>query len=223
MRSDERSLWWRILGPIVRPIERLLFRVAVEGVEHVPATGPAIIAFNHVSVLDGPCVAIETSIRRRREIRFLTAAEVFQRFFFGRLMRAFDQIPIRRGEGDAGALDAAIEAVRAGAVAALAPEGRVGDDPNLGLQRIRSGVARIALPTGAPVIPLGIWGTQSRWSRGGPDFRKLWRRHRLALVYGEPLYPQGDSGEDVDGFRERLCVALESQVERARELAEERV
>jgi 1-acyl-sn-glycerol-3-phosphate acyltransferase len=216
--SDERSLWWRLGAPLAWFIERALFRVVVDGADRVPRTGPAILAFNHVSVLDGPCLAIETSLRCRRQIRFLVAAEVFGKPFFGWVLRRFDQIPIRRGQSDRGALDIAIATVRAGAVAAMAPEGVVNADPVLGLQRIRSGVARISLPTGAPVVPVGIWGTQDRWPKSGPVLARIWRRSQLALVFGDPLMPTGDpeSAEDIDAFRERVGSAIERQSRTAR-------
>jgi 1-acyl-sn-glycerol-3-phosphate acyltransferase len=118
---------------------------------------------------------------------------------------------------DSRALGTAVETVRSGAVAAIAPEGRVGDRPEAGLQRIRSGCARIALPTGAPVIPVGMWGTQRRWPSGGPIWAGLWRRVPLALVFGPPLHPHAD--DDIASFGARLGEALEVQVRRARALA----
>ena len=222
MRGDERNPWWRLGAPLAWLFERALFRVSVEGAEHVPSSGPAVLAFNHVSVLDGPCVAIETSLRRRREIRFLVAAEVFRRPFAGWVLRSFEQIPIRRGEGDSGALDSAIAIVRQGAVAALAPEGHVNGDPSGGLQRIRSGVARVSMPTGAPVVPVGIWGPQERWPKTGPSFARIWHRPALAIAYGPPVFPSGDGAlqEDIDTFREHVGTAIVAQVARARALAE---
>ena len=221
MLGEERNLWWRIGAWLVRPIERALFRVRVEGIGHVPAAGPGILAFNHVSVLDGPCLAIETSIRSRREVRFLVAAELFGVFFFGWVLRCFDQIPIRRGEKDATALTEAIATVLTGALAAIAPEGRVSDDPGLGLQRLRSGVARVAMPAGAPVVPVGIWGTQRRWPRKGLDRTRLWRRETVAIVYGAPISATGDPAEPeaIDAFREELRVALDAAVTRAKVIA----
>ena len=216
MREDF-SAWWAVGAVLTLPLVRILFRVRVEGVEHVPGSGPAILAFNHVSVLDGPVLAIETATRRRREVRFLVAAEVFGHWCYGRILRHFDQIPIRRGQGDAGALGTATETVRGGAMAAIAPEGRVGADPDAGLQRLRSGVARIALPLGAPVIPVGIWGTQRRWPADGPRWARLWHRERLAIVYGQAVRPR--PGDDLGSFAERLREALEAQVLRARTLA----
>jgi 1-acyl-sn-glycerol-3-phosphate acyltransferase len=206
---------------LVRPIERALFRVRVEGIERVPE-GPAILAFNHVSVMDGPCLAIETSLRLHRELRFLAAAELFKVFFFGWVLSSFEQIPIRRGQGDSGALDEAISLVRAGALAAIAPEGKVGENPDAGLQRIRSGLARVAIPAGAQVVPVGIWGTQKRWPKTGLIRSKMWSRPRLAIVYGQPFSMTGsaDSIDDIEICRERIRQGLEPVVARARQLSD---
>jgi 1-acyl-sn-glycerol-3-phosphate acyltransferase len=216
--GGELNRWWRVGLPIVAPLVRILFRVRVVGVEHVPLTGPAILAFNHVSALDGPVLAIELARHIKRESRFLVAAEFFRRRLVGWILRRFDQIPVHRGEGDRSAIDAALTAVKDGAVLAIAPEGTVNQDP-LALNRIRSGAARVALPTGAPVIPVGLWGTQSRWPKSGLTWRRPWRP-ALALVFGEPMLPAGDIDDDgdVQDFRERLRVNLERQVERARAL-----
>jgi 1-acyl-sn-glycerol-3-phosphate acyltransferase len=214
---EDFSTWWSVGVALTLPIERALFHVRVEGVGHVPASGAGILAFNHVSVLDGPALAIETAHRTRREVRFLVTAEIFGHWFYGRVLRGFDQIPIHRGAHDADALETAIETVRGGALAAIAPEGRVGDDPEAGLQRIHRGCARIALPTGAPVIPVGIWGSQRRWSAAGPNWSRLWHRERLAIVYGPALHPHPD--DSLESFSERLGVALEEQVRRAKAIA----
>jgi 1-acyl-sn-glycerol-3-phosphate acyltransferase len=221
MRGEEFNLWWRVTIPLFLPLVRLLFRVRVDGVEHVPSSGPVIIAFNHVSVLDGPAMGLETVWRVRRRMRFLVAAEIYHKPIFGWIMRRYEQIPIRRGSGDAGALDVAIATVKGGAVAALAPEGRVDEHGGLqGLQRMRRGIARIALPTGAPIVPVGIWGTQDRWPRSGLSLRRP-LRPRLGLAFGPPLLPLGDaaSNEDMDALLERVRTALEEQVARARRLA----
>lgn len=218
--SGELNPWWRAGIPIVTPIVRLLFRVRVEGLEHVPTRGPAVLAFNHVSVLDGPVIAIETAARLARETRFLVAAEQFRRPLVGRLLRRYDQIPIRRGEGDAGALDEAIATIQRGALAGVAPEGRVNDDGADSLQRLRRGLARIALPTGAPIVPVGIWGTQRRYPRSGMTLRRPWRP-RLGLAFGPPLLPDGDveAPDHVEALTDRVRAHLERQIDRARSLA----
>ena len=216
------NAWWRFGVPLVLPIERALFRVRVTGVHHVPFAGPAILAFVHISVLDGPCLAIEVAWRRRRIVRFLVAAEVFGVPVSGWFLRRYRQIPIRRGRSDSGALDEAIETIRRGALAAIAPEGAVNPTPGES-QRIRSGIARIALPTGAPVIPVGIWGTHRRWSKSGRHWG--WPiRPRLAMAFGEAIEPAGDLSrqEDVDAFLERIRDGLEHQLADARLLAGDR-
>jgi len=219
--GGELNRWWRVGLPIVAPIVRTVFRVRVVGVEHVPSSGPAILAFNHVSALDGPVLAIELGRRIKRESRFLVAAEFFRRRLIGWILRRYDQIPVRRGEGDGAALDAALTAVKGGVVLAIAPEGTVNGDPAT-LLRIRSGVARVALPTGAPVIPVGLWGTQHRWPKSGFTWRRPWRP-ALGLAFGAPMLPAGDIDDerDVEDFRERLRDHLARQVELARALTGE--
>jgi 1-acyl-sn-glycerol-3-phosphate acyltransferase len=220
--SGELNGWWRVGIPIVSPVVHLLFRIRVNGIEHVPARGPAILAFNHVSALDGPVIAIEMARRLGRESRFLVAAEQFRKPFTGWILRRYEQIPIRRGEQDVDALAEAVVTVREGALAAISPEGRVNDDGEEGLQRIRSGLARIALPTGAPIIPVGIWGTQRRYPRSGLTMRRPWRI-RLGLAFGPPMLLEGDASEpaDVESVGSRVRERLEQEVAHARELAGE--
>jgi 1-acyl-sn-glycerol-3-phosphate acyltransferase len=213
------NFWWRFGIPLVVPIVRALFRVRVTGIHHVPLEGPAILAFDHISVLDGPCLAAEVAWRRRRLVRFLVAAEVFDVPITAWFLRRYRQIPIRRGRNDAGALDDAVATIRGGAIAAIAPEGAVNPKPGE-LQRIRSGIARIALPTVAPVIPVGIWGTHRRWSRSGRHWGPP-LRPRLGLAFGEPIQPQGDVSrqDDVDELLGSVREALERQLTKARTLA----
>ncbi len=178
------------------------------------------MAGNHVSALDGVVLALATSSRSRRMTRFLVAAEFFRKVRFGWALRLYRQIPLRRGQRDQGALDVAIETIRAGALAGIFPEGTVNPDPAAGLVRGGKGAARIALATGAPVVPVGIWGTQDRWPKSGLHFRRPWRP-AVAISYGQPIAPKGDADapEDVQAFTDLVMVAIAAQAERARELA----
>jgi 1-acyl-sn-glycerol-3-phosphate acyltransferase len=218
VRGDLNA-WWRLGVPIVIPLVRAIFRVRVTGIHHVPLEGPAILAFVHVSVLDGPCLAAEVAWRRRRTVRFLVASEIFDVPVSGWFLRRYRQIPVRRGKSDGGALDEVIATIRRGGVAAIAPEGTVNPTPGE-LQRIRSGIARIALPTGAPVIPVGIWGTHRRWSKTGRHWG-MPLRPKLALTFGDPIEPSGDVTvqDDIDAFAERVREVLERQLTDARTLA----
>jgi 1-acyl-sn-glycerol-3-phosphate acyltransferase len=220
-RRGDLSGWWLFGIAVVGFFSRLLFRLRVEGADRVPSSGSAIVAGNHVSALDGVALALATGSRGRRMTRFLVAAEFFRKLWCGWALRLYRQIPIRRGERDQGALDVAIETIRGGALAGIFPEGTVNPEPGAGLMRGRKGAARIALATDAPVVPVGIWGTQARWPKLGLHLRRPWRPV-VAISYGEPIPPKGDAGSaaDVQAFADVIIDAIAAQSERARELAE---
>ena len=220
-RRGDLSGWWLFGIAVVGFFSRLLFRLRIEGADRVPSSGSAIVAGNHVSALDGVALALATGSRGRRMTRFLVAAEFFRKLWCGWALRLYRQIPIRRGARDQGALDVAIETIRGGALAGIFPEGTVNPEPEAGLLRGRKGAARIALATDAPVVPVGIWGTQARWPKPGLHLRRPWRP-AVAISYGEPIPPKGDAGSaaDVQAFADVITDAIAAQAERARELAE---
>jgi 1-acyl-sn-glycerol-3-phosphate acyltransferase len=187
---------------------RIAFRTRVEGVDRIPSSGPAIVAGNHVSALDGVVLTLMTGTRGRRTTRFLVAAEFFHKLWCGWALRLYRQIPLRRGERDQG-------------LAGIFPEGTVNPEPETGLLRGRKGAARIALATEAPVVPVGVWGTQQRWPKPGLHFRRPWRPV-VAVSYGEPILPKGDpdSTEDIQSFTDLMVDAIAEQADRARALAE---
>jgi 1-acyl-sn-glycerol-3-phosphate acyltransferase len=219
-RRGDLSGWWLFGIAVVGFFSRVLFRLRVEGADRVPSSGSAIVAGNHVSALDGVALALVTGSRARRMTRFLVAAEFFRKLWCGWALRLYRQIPIRRGARDQGALDVAIETIRGGALAGIFPEGTVNPEPEAGLLRGRRGAARIALAADAPVVPVGIWGTQARWPRPGLHLRRPWRPV-VAISYGEPIPPKGDAGSaaDVQAFTDVIIDAIAAQAERARELA----
>jgi 1-acyl-sn-glycerol-3-phosphate acyltransferase len=110
------------------------------------------------------------------------------------------------------------EAIRSGSLAGLSPEGTVGNGS--ALQPGQKGAARIALLTGAPVIPVGIWGIQRRWPKPGLTFA-LPVRPAVAVAFGPPLHPEGDAHNraDVRALTDRIMAALQTQVDVARTLA----
>jgi 1-acyl-sn-glycerol-3-phosphate acyltransferase len=219
-RRGDLDGWWVFGIAVVGFFWRILFRTRIEGTEHIPSSGPAIVAGNHVSGLDGVVLALVTGWRGRRTTKFLVAAEFFRKLWCGWALRLYRQIPLRRGQQDQGALDVAIETIRGGALAGIFPEGTVNADPEAGLLRGRKGAARIALATEAPVVPVGIWGTQARWPKPGLHVRRPWRPV-VAISYGEPITPKGDPGstDDVQAFTDVMIDALAVQADRARELA----
>lgn len=216
-RRGDLNGWWHVGVLVLGAVARPLFRIRVTGVEHVPMEGSGIVASNHVSVLDGIALALVIARRRRRMTRFLTAAEFFRKPLYAWALRLYRQIPVRRGEGDEGALDEAVRTVRAGALAGIFPEGKVNPSPDGALQRGRTGVARMALATGAPVVPVGIWGTQRRWPRGGIRWERPFRT-TIALEFGAPVTGDGDpdSPQDTQRLAELVMERIADGVDRAR-------
>ena len=141
-------------------------RIEFAGLEHVPAAGPAILVFNHRSYFD-PLVMGLVIAGTGRNVRGLGKKEVFDVPIIGRILRASGGIRVERGTGSDEPLDAAIAAVEAGELLMMAPEGTIPRGPAFfdPVLKGRWGAARIAAATGAPVIPIGLWGTEQVWPR----------------------------------------------------------
>jgi putative phosphoserine phosphatase/1-acylglycerol-3-phosphate O-acyltransferase len=141
-------------------------RIEFEGLDNIPATGPAILVFNHRSYFD-PIVMGLVIAKTGRNVRGLGKKEVFDVPIVGRLMKASGGIRVDRGTGSDEPLDAAIAAVEAGELLMIAPEGTIPRGPAFfdPVLKGRWGAARIAAATGAPVIPIGLWGTEKVWPR----------------------------------------------------------
>jgi putative phosphoserine phosphatase/1-acylglycerol-3-phosphate O-acyltransferase len=141
-------------------------RFEFEGLENVPAEGSAIVVFNHRSYYDASAIALLIS-KAGRNVRGLGKKEVFDVPLIGRVLQGSGGIRVDRGTGSDEPLEAAIEALRGGELLMLAPEGTIPRgpaffDPEL---KGRWGAARLAAATHAPVIPVGLWGTEHVWPR----------------------------------------------------------
>jgi len=131
-----------------------------QGAEHIPATGGAIVAANHISQVD-PMVMARFVYAAGRVPRFLTKASVLSVPLVGPALRSTGQIPVHRGSIDAArSVDEAAAALRDGHVVVVYPEGTTTRDPDFWPMHGRTGVARLALSTGAPVVPVAQWGAQ---------------------------------------------------------------
>ncbi|SES14995.1 lysophospholipid acyltransferase family protein [Lentzea albida] len=173
-----------VMKHVVARTARLVYRPVVEGLENIPTDGPVILAANHLSFIDS--VVIPMVVPRR--VSFLAKAEYFtgtglkgslSRWFFSSL----GHVPVHRGKGrDArAALDTAAEILARGDAFAIYPEGTRSLDGML--HRGRTGVARMALESGAPVIPVGIIGTD-KVQPVGSRFPKI---VPVTVRFGEPL------------------------------------
>lgn len=187
-----------VMKHVVARTARLVYRPVVEGLENIPTDGPVILAANHLSFIDS--VVIPMVVPRR--VSFLAKAEYFTGTGLkGSLSRRFfsslGHVPVHRGKGrDArAALDTAAEILARGDAFAIYPEGTRSLDGML--HRGRTGVARMALESGAPVIPVGIIGTD-RVQPVGSRFPKI---VPVTVRFGEPL-----DFSRYDGMQESLPV-----------------
>ena len=150
--------WYRFAVIVIRPLMWLLFKTDFRGREHLPRTGGFIVAVNHISYADPFATALFLHTSRRRP-RFLAKHTLFKIPFAKQVLNGARQIPVFRDTADAGlALRAAVDAVNAGECVVVYPEGTVTKDPALWPMVAKTGVARLALATGAPVVPIGQWG-----------------------------------------------------------------
>lgn len=182
---EQRGFWFLLAIVVVRPLAVLLTRRVRRGLEHIPARGGALLVANHVSVVD-PLTLAHAVYDAGRLPHYLAKESLFRAPFVGRVMRGARQIPVRRDTSDAAqALSAAVQALVDGAVVIIYPEGTTTRDPELWPMRARTGVARLALTAGVPVLPVAQWGAQEIHRRGG-RVHPL-RRPVVTTVVGEPV------------------------------------
>ncbi|GIG58303.1 1-acyl-sn-glycerol-3-phosphate acyltransferase [Longispora fulva] len=169
---------------IAGPLFKVYCRAAVTGLEHLPATGPVLLASNHLGTID-PLILPALLPRR---VTFVAKSEYFaEGRITGKLLRAFGQLPVERRAGAAAteALETALDVLRAGEVFGIYPEGTRSPDGRL--YRGRVGVGWLALASGAPVIPVGMLGTDRVMPRGASFPRPAKVRIRL----GAPMTVSG--------------------------------
>jgi 1-acyl-sn-glycerol-3-phosphate acyltransferase len=193
--------YWFLKYVAVGPIARLVFRPQVQGREHVPSTGAAILASNHLSAADW--VFMPMSLRRR--VTFLAKAEYFTGTGIkGRLQRLFfagsGQVPIDRTSGTAAedAIRTGMRILRQGKLLGIYPEGTRSPDGRL--FRGKTGVARMALETGVRVVPVAMVYTPRRLPLLGDLGGRLFR---VCVRFGEPLDFSRYDGLAGDRFVER--------------------
>ncbi len=208
--------WYRTLELGLRPPFQLWFNWRLEGLEKIPASGPLIVAGNHLSYLD-PFAHAFFVIEAGRRPRFLAKQELFDVAVVGTALKGAGQIPVRRGTGDQSPLDAARRALEAGEVVVIYPEGTsVTTNPDHSPGRGRTGAVRLARASGVPVLPVATWGGQYVWQRSG----------RQSLAFGRPIWllagePMDLGSGKADGATIRtltddLMIELAGLVERLR-------
>jgi 1-acyl-sn-glycerol-3-phosphate acyltransferase len=176
---------YRLTKIVSGPFLHLLWRPRIEGSQYVPLTGPAILASNHLSILDSTFLPLMLP----RKVSFVAKAEYFTgNPLTAMFMRGTGQIAIDRESASAAQamLDAAADLLRKGELFGIYPEGTRSPDGRL--YRGKIGVAWLALTTGAPVLPVAMIGTD----RVLPPGRSVPRVHRIGVRIGEPMRFRGD-------------------------------
>jgi len=179
------------------PVVRTVYRLEVRGLEHVPANGSLVVAGNHESILDPFVVSAAIS----RPIRYLAKAELWRVPLLPWWLASVEAIPVERGGSDVAAIASAIAALEAGEVVGLFPEGGVKrEGPWL------RGAARMAIATGAPLLPVRLLETRKALGRGSVGFP------RLAALIGEPIDVERTTPtpELARGLTDRLQAAVEA-------------
>ncbi len=186
MRRARLGGWLRLAVVVIKPMVLLLTTHSWRGAAELSRSGGVIVAANHISYADPFPLALFVYDAGRLP-RFLCKAEAFRLPLAGRLLRGAGQIPVyRHTPSAAGAVRAAVAAVRAGECVVIYPEGTLTHDPQLWPMEGRTGVARLALETGAPVIPVAQWGAQEILRPGSRRLRLL-PRHHTTLHAGPPV------------------------------------
>ncbi|GAA3340323.1 lysophospholipid acyltransferase family protein [Amorphoplanes nipponensis] len=192
--------YWLLKYVVLGPVLKCLFRPDVEGLENIPRTGPVILACNHLSFSD----SIFTPLMVKRRVTFVAKAEYFTgKGIKGWLMRQFfvgtGTIPVDRSGGKAAraALDTQLRVLRAGGIAGIYPEGTRSPDGRL--YRGKTGVARLALESGAPVVPVALLNTDEIQPTG----RLIPTIKRVRIRFGTPLDFSRYAGSVGDRFVER--------------------
>ena len=159
-----------------RGLAAALANVRVSGIEHIPAQGPLIVVSNHLNNVDPVLLAIFFP----RPIHFLTKVELLRIPVVGTLADWYGSVPVRRGEVDRRALDRCLDLLAAGEAIGVFPEGTRSRAKSL--QRPKAGLSLIAGRSGAPILPVGIVGTEN--ARG---LSIVWEHPRIEVRIGEPF------------------------------------
>ena len=185
--SKSYSSAWRLFTVIVfRPLLHVLVRNKWSGRENIPRTGPVILAPNHMSYADWGTDAVYFYSAGRYPT-FMIKASAFKVPVIGKMLYGCGQIPVHRGGADAAvALKQAEQALSEGAAVIIYPEGTATRDPDWWPMAAKTGVARLALATGAPVVPVARWGTQNVLPYGSKR-PKVWPRQTVRTVAGPPV------------------------------------
>jgi 1-acyl-sn-glycerol-3-phosphate acyltransferase len=186
---------------LCRWIARTFFALSVEGEEHVPKSGPVILAPNHVRYLDPVVVGVAIS----RRVHFMAKKELFRNPLVGWFLHGLQAFPVTRERVDPSTLKRTLSLLAAGQVVLMFPEGTRGDGRTLGPARL--GIAVVAAHSGAAAVPVFHWGAERALPRGSRRVRRAPLRGR----FGPPrrlAAGRRSDGEAVEAFARELMEAI---------------
>ncbi len=205
-RTREPDGLYTFIRVVSYPYCRLVFRLRAERRENVPAEGPVILAPNHFSAMDHWFVGIML----RRKVRFMAKSQLFKGPFLEFVLSHAGAFPVRRGQRDEQAIETALMLLAQGQVLVIYPEGGRSRSGRMG-SRARPGLGRLALESGAPIVPVALHGSERA---------RNWRRLRFPAVrvrYGEPLRVE----REPDPSRERQQQVADEAFAALRDLHDE--
>ncbi len=218
MSRRKIGFWYRLAAVLVKPPLVVLFKRDWRGTEHIPADGGFITVVNHNSYLD-PLSYAHFQYNTGRVPRFLAKVSLFGNGVLGGFLRRLGQIPVYRESADAvGAFRAAVEAIETGECVAFYPEGTLTRDPGHWPMVGKTGAARVALLTRAPVIPVAQWGANLVMPPYAKTKRlRLFPRRTFTVQAGPPVdlsayYGQEPTAEVLRAVTDTLMDAVAEQL-----------
>jgi 1-acyl-sn-glycerol-3-phosphate acyltransferase len=179
-----RTAEWSLLPPL-----KAWFNWRFEGLEHVPPEGPTLIAANHISYFD-PLAHAYFLVKSHRIPRYLAKSELYEQWLLKRVLEGAHQIKVIRGSGDTSPVDNARKALNHGECVVIYPESTVTHNPDFSPMQGKTGIARLTLATGVPVLPIAVWGSQHVWQKDGAR----------SLKFGRPIWLKGGPAMDFSQY-----------------------
>jgi 1-acyl-sn-glycerol-3-phosphate acyltransferase len=184
--------WFRFAVTTLRPPLAMWFNWRFEGLEHIPREGPLLVACNHISYFD-PLAHGYLMLRAHRRPRFLAKSELYEKWLTRHVLTGAKQIRVDRGSGSTAPIENAVTALKAGEAVMIYPEATITKNPDSTPMQGKTGVARLTLATGVPVLPVAVWGSQHVLQRDGGK----------SLKFGRPIWLKAGAPLDFSEYESR--------------------
>jgi 1-acyl-sn-glycerol-3-phosphate acyltransferase len=202
---------YQLVRTLVEVICRVWNRVTVDGKEHLPRTGPYILAPVHRSNIDTPYASV---VSPRRRLRFMGKDSLWKHRWAAWFLSAVGGFPVTRGTADREALERCLDVLAHGEPLVVFPEGTRQHGPLI--TPLFEGAAWLSVKTGAPIVPLGIGGSERVQPKGS---KMVWPR-KVHLIVGEPMYPPaGLTGKAARQASKQMTAELHEELQRLFDLA----